>query len=61
MTPAEAMTRLNELDRAYPRKESRNPNSSTVMESDAEWLARTKVNESEWRQLWRTAKGEVTP
>ena len=44
MTPAQARARLNEIDRAYPRIESRNPKSETVMESDAEWLARNPVN-----------------
>lgn len=57
---AAAMTRLHDIDRAYPRIESRNPNSPTVMESDAEWLARSpQVNADEWRKLWRIAKGEA--
>jgi hypothetical protein len=59
MTPAAAMSRLNEIDRAYPRRESRLPNSPTVMESDAEWLARNRsIDADEWRKLWRIAKGE---
>jgi chemotaxis regulatin CheY-phosphate phosphatase CheZ len=60
MTPADAMRRLNEIDRAYPRIESRLKDSPTVMESDAEWLARNpSVNADEWRRLWRAAKGEA--
>jgi hypothetical protein len=58
MTPAAAMMRLNELDRIYPRVPSRNPRSETVLENDAEWLARNpQVNADEWRKLWRIAKG----
>jgi hypothetical protein len=58
MTSAEAMHKLNEIDRAYPRRESRVPDNPTVMESDREWLARTRVDETEWSKLWRIAKGE---
>lgn len=53
-----AMMRIHEIERAYPRIESRNRNSPTVMESDAEWLARYPQVADEWRKLWRTAKGE---
>jgi hypothetical protein len=56
---AAAQKRLNEIDRAFPRRESTNPNSATVMESDAEWLARNPHVAAEWRRLWQTAKGGV--
>jgi hypothetical protein len=59
MTPAEAMWRLNEIDRVHPRIQSRKPASLTVLESDQEWLARTKVDATEWHKLWRIAKGEA--
>jgi hypothetical protein len=60
MTPAEAMTRLNQIDRAYPRRESQLRNSATVLESDAEWLGRNpQVDATEWHKLWRIAKGEA--
>jgi hypothetical protein len=54
-----ARRRLNEIDLAFPRRESLNPNSPTVMESDAEWIARHPQIAAEWRKLWQVAKGEA--
>lgn len=54
-----ARYRLNELEVMYPRKESRDPNSPTVMESDREYLARHPHIAEEWRRLWAVAKGEI--
>jgi hypothetical protein len=60
MTMAEAMARIHEIDRMYPRIPSKNPMSPTVMESDREWLSRNpQVDERTWRRLWAVAKGEV--
>lgn len=52
-----AQKRMNEIDRAYPRQPSRNPMSETVMENDAEWLARNPSVAEEWQRVSKAAQG----
>jgi hypothetical protein len=54
---AAAQKRLNEIDAAYPRRDSRNPRSSTVLESDAEWLARNPHIAEEFKKLCAERNG----
>lgn len=52
-----AQKRLQEIDQTYPRQVSLVPNNPTVMELDAEWLARNSQVADEFRRLSKALQG----
>jgi hypothetical protein len=53
-----AQRRLNEIDAMRPRQVSRDPRSASVMEGDAEWMARNPDMADEWRKLSAVVMGK---
>lgn len=54
---AAVQRRLNEINDAYPRRQSALPGNPTVLEMDAEWLARNPQVADEFRKLTKAIAG----